>query len=563
MRVAILFIIAIFISSLPVFNISAYTIDEIDISKPFPLSLLEYPVLDSPDDPWIILDVDNILVNSDNSGQLQNEEMVCINPTNTANAVAIWRDFRLGYRRVGVGYTFDAGQTWYDTLLVVPPHPRQSDPVLVVDDDGNYFACTLCLQWGNGPSGIYVQKSTDGGVNWGNPVAVVDSNPDFFEDKQWITLDRTFGSTNGNIYIPWARFDADLTQNQVVLSYSHDGGTSYGGPAAVSDGRYIQWPTVTTGMNGEVIVAWYSGFPLGIYTDISYDQGMTFGTDSLVVPINTGSTEINGNILVFPFPALASDVKLTSPYLGNIYMVFMDFNSTDMDIFFTRSENTAGSWTTPVRINDDPQFNGADQFHPWITVDEAGIIHVIYYDRRLDNNNWLFDLFYTRSEDGGDTWSANERITTVSSDPSQAATAGLIGEYIGLSAWEGEVQTVWTDTRNGNQDVYAGRMSLTAIDEETTTVPKNLRLGSPHPNPFNNSVNLLFFAAAESYVELDVVDLLGRRIVDIYKGECRVGENRFIWNGVDIDGNEVSSGVYFVRLNAQDRIETRKAVLLR
>jgi hypothetical protein len=215
---------------------------------------------------------------------------------------------------------------------------------MTVDDDGNYFACTLCLPWTNGPSGIYVQKSTDGGVSWGNPVAVIDSNPDFFEDKQWITIDRTFGPTNGNIYIPWARFDADFSQNQVVLSYSHDNGNSYDGPVAVSDGRFIQWPTVTTGMSGEVIVAWYSGFPLGIYTDISYDQGVTFGVDSLVVPINTGSTEINGGITVFPYPALASDVMLSSPFLGNIYMVFMDYNVSDMDIFFMKSDNTCDAF---------------------------------------------------------------------------------------------------------------------------------------------------------------------------------------------------------------------------
>jgi len=541
----------------------SFTSGEIDHSRPYPLSLQEYPMLDNPADPWAILDVDNIRVNSDNSGQLQNEEMVCINPTNTANAVALWRDFRLGYRRIGVGYTFDGGQTWTDTLLVVPPHPRQSDPVMVVDDDGNYFACSLCLPWGNGPSGIYVQKSTDGGVSWGNPVAVVDSNPDFFEDKQWICIDRTFGPTNGNIYIPWARFDADFQQNQVVLSYSHDNGISYGGPVAVSDGRFIQWPTVTTGMGGEVIVAWYSGFPLGIYTDISYDGGVTFGIDSLVVPINTGSTEINGGISVFPYPALASDVNLSSPHLGNIYMVFMDYNIIDMDIFFARSDNTAGSWSIPVRLNDDALYNGADQFHPWISVDDVGIIHVIFYDRRLDNNNLLFDVFYTRSEDGGDTWTPNERITTVSSDPGQAITAGLIGEYIGLSAWLGEIQMVWTDTRNGDQDVYSGRMNMTGVAEKDPVLPENLRLASPYPNPFNSSVTVSFFASSESRVELEVVDLLGRRVADIFKGTSRVGENSYTWNGLDRHGNEVSSGIYFMRLKGQDRIQTRKAVLLR
>jgi hypothetical protein len=398
---------------------------------------------------------------------------------------------------------------------------------------------------------------------WRHPVAVIDSNPDFFEDKQWITIDRTFGPTNGNIYIPWARFDADISQNQVVLSYSHDNGNSYDGPVAVSDGRFIQWPTVTTGMSGEVIVAWYSGFPLGIYTDISYDQGVTFGVDSLVVPINTGSTEINGGITVFPYPALASDMMLSSPYLGNIYMVFMDYNSTDMDIFFMKSDNTAGSWSIPVRINDDPLFNGCDQFHPWISVDESGIIHVIFYDRRLDNTNLLFDVFYTRSEDGGDTWTPNERITEVSSNPDHAATAGLIGEYIGLSAWQGVVQMVWTDTRNGNQDVYAGRLSITGLEDEEIVLPENLRLASPYPNPFNSSVVVSFYSSGETYVELEVVDLMGRKVADIFKGISLVGTNNHNWDGVDKNGKDVSSGVYFMRLTGQDRTETRKAVLLR
>jgi hypothetical protein len=562
MRTAAIFIICVFLSATPISNVMSYTIDEIDISKPFPLSLLEYPISENAGNPWLILDVDNIRINSDNTGLVQNEEMVCINPSNTDNAVALWRDFRLGYRRVGVGYTFDAGQTWNDTLLVVPPLPRQSDPVLAVADNGDFFACTLGLPWDDSFSGVFVQKSTDGGISWGNPVTVVDSNLDYFEDKQWMTIDHTSGSTNGNIYIPWARFDADLSQNQIVLSYSHDGGVTYSGPVAISEGRSIQWPTVTTGMNGEVIVAWYSSFPFGIYTDVSYDQGMTWGTDSLAATISTGSTLIDGGILVFPFPALASDVSLVSPYLGNIYMVFMDDN-TDMDIYFTRSENTAVSWTSPVRINDDPVHNGADQFHPWISVDEIGNIHVIFYDRRLDNNNLLFDLYYTRSEDGGDTWSANERITGVSSDPSQAATAGLIGEYIGLSAWQDAVQMVWTDTRDGDQDVYSGRMNLTGTIEVKTPVPDILRLGSPYPNPFNSSVNLVFYASSEDYIELDVVDLLGRKIAGIYKGSSRIGGNRFTWNGLDSRGNEVKSGVYFVRLGGQGKVETRKAILLR
>ena len=432
---------------------------DIDYSKPFPLSPLEYPISDAPYVPPVILDVENIQINSDNTTQLQNEEMVCINPTNTANAVAVWRDFRLGYRRVATGYTFDGGQTWYDALLDVPYRPWVSDPVLTVDDDGNYFACTLAYEGTfDEPSGIYVQKSTDGGVSWSEPVIAIDSVEGVFEDKQWITLDRTSGPTNGNIYISWTRF----FDTRILLVSSTDGGETYSDPVSVSDEEGVQWSVPTVGASGDLFVAWFQYYPTrGILMDVSVDQGATFGNDQVIVETNTSSGDINGGIWVFPYPALNSDVSLLSPYMGNLYIAFMDENVTDMDIFFTKSEDNGATWSEPIRINDDPLHNGADQFHPWITIDESGIIHAIFYDRRLDQNNWLFDLYYTRSDDAGETWSTNERISTVSSNPGDALLAGLIGEYIGLSAWQGEVQMVWTDTRNGNQDVFSARLSST------------------------------------------------------------------------------------------------------
>lgn len=435
---------------------SSIRADEIDYSKPFPLEALEYPISDAPYVPPVVLDVDNIQINSDHTTQVQNEESVCINPTNVANAVAIWRDFRLGYRQVGFGYTFDGGQTWYDDLLDVPIRPWISDPVLTVDNDGNYFACTLGYEGTfDEPSGIYVQKSTDGGMTWSEPVIAIDSVQGVFEDKQWITLDRTSSPANGNIYISWTRFFS----TQILLVSSYDGGQSYSEPVVVSDQEGVQWSVPVVGISGQLFVAWFQYYPTrGILMDVSLDQGMTFGVDQVITTTSASSGEINGGITVFPFPALTSDINPLSPYAGNLYVAFMDRNVTDMDIFFKRSEDNGNTWSGEVRINDDAVHNGADQFHPWISVDDSGIIHAIFYDRRLDQNNWLFDLFYTKSSDGGVTWSPNERITTVSSSPGDARLAGLIGEYIGLSAWGGEVQMVWTDTRNGNQDVFSARL---------------------------------------------------------------------------------------------------------
>jgi hypothetical protein len=538
------------------------TAADIDYRGPFPLSLLEYPISDTPYDPWTILDVDNIQINSDRTTEVQNEEMVCINPTNTANAVAIWRDFREGYRRIGIGYTFDSGQTWHDTLLYVPPHPKQSDPVLTVDDDGNFYACTLSLTSDLSRSGIYVQKSTDGGISWSDPVVAIDSVQDAFEDKQWMTLDRTSGPTNSNIYISWTRF-TDVTE--ILLVSSTDGGESYSDPVTVSDDYGVQWSVPTVGAWGDVFVAWFQYYPTrGIFLDVSTDEGRTFGQDRLITRTSTWDVEINGGIWVFPFPALNCDVSPLSPYMGNLYLAFMDENVTDMDIFFMKSEDSGNTWSERLRLNDDPEHNGADQFHPWITVDDVGVIHAVFYDRRLDaEHNWLFDVYYTRSEDAGETWSPNERITTVSSDPSQAILAGLIGEYIGLDAWQGEVHMVWTDTRNGNQDVFSGRMSATGIDDHIAAVPEMLRLQMPYPNPFNASVAVVFQADREVPAKLEIVDILGRKTAVLFDGICRAGVNRFTWDGIDMAGSEVSSGAYFVRMSAPDGVQVKKTVLLR
>jgi hypothetical protein len=533
---------------------------QFDYSRPFPLSLLDYSRAGGYWNPRP-LDVVNIQINTDSTTQLQNEEMVCINPRNTNNAVAIWRDFRLGFRRVGIGYSFDAGQTWHDTLLFVPPYAWQSDPVLCVDTSGNFFACTLCLNsTGQGPTGIYVQKSTDGGVSWSDPVIAIDSAAEYFEDKQMMTIDNSAGPHYGNIYIAWTRFTADFRASNIYMLASTNGGQSYNAPVQVSEGSGVQWPVPAVRANGDVFVAWFSYFPQGIYLDYTDDQGYTFGSDIRIVNVSATAGEINGGILVFPYPALAIDTNPSSPYLNSMYIAYMDNAGSDMDILFVRSDD-GWDWSTPIRINDDQQGNGCDQFHPWISIDDRGVIHAVFYDRRLDPVNRLFDLYYTQSSDGGLTWSPNERITTVSSDPSQAALAGLIGEYVGLSAWRGEVQMAWTDTRNGNQDVFSGRMSLTAVDDKGPLLPGEMGITSVYPNPFNGSVAIRYFNPGGVEARLDIVDLLGRRVRRL--GTISEGSGAITWDGIDDLGDPVASGPYFVRLAGDGAIQAKKVVLLR
>jgi len=76
---------------------------QIDYRKPFPLVLLEQEgIEENPFEPYFnpYDSLVNIKINSDATNQVQNEEQVSHNRTNPDNLVAVWRDFRLGYRRL-------------------------------------------------------------------------------------------------------------------------------------------------------------------------------------------------------------------------------------------------------------------------------------------------------------------------------------------------------------------------------------------------------------------------------------------------------------------------------
>jgi bilirubin oxidase len=89
-------------------------------------------------------------------------------------------------------------------------------------------------------------------------------------------------------------------------------------------------------------------------------------------------------------------------------------------------------------------------------------------------------------------------------------------------------------------------------------VPGRFSLGQNFPNPFNPTTTISFALPSRSFVSLKVFDLLGREVATIVSEEMSAGSYSKQWNAVDI-----SSGIYFYRLQAGSFIEMKKLVLLR
>jgi hypothetical protein len=83
-------------------------------------------------------------------------------------------------------------------------------------------------------------------------------------------------------------------------------------------------------------------------------------------------------------------------------------------------------------------------------------------------------------------------------------------------------------------------------------------LNQNYPNPFNPSTTIDYSISTSRKVSLKVFDMLGREVDTVVEGLMPVGDHRATWNA----GGQ-PSGVYILRLEAGDVVQTRKLVVLR
>lgn len=77
-----------------------------------------------------------------------------------------------------------------------------------------------------------------------------------------------------------------------------------------------------------------------------------------------------------------------------------------------------------------------------------------------------------------------------------------------------------------------------------------------YPNPFNPVTHILYSIPASDFVIFQIYDILGKEVATLVNEKKTPGEYEVIW-----DGHGFPSGIYFYRLKAGERVETRKLIL--
>jgi len=110
----------------------------------------------------------------------------------------------------------------------------------------------------------------------------------------------------------------------------------------------------------------------------------------------------------------------------------------------------------------------------------------------------------------------------------------------------------------GRTWVFRDTISVTGISEIENNTPSGFILKQNYPNPFNPSTKIEFEIPEQSFVKLEIYNLLGEKIVNLVSETLSAGAYRYEWIASDLP-----SGIYFYRLTASEFIKTKKILLLK
>ena len=127
---------------------------------------------------------------------------------------------------------------------------------------------------------------------------------------------------------------------------------------------------------------------------------------------------------------------------------------------------------------------------------------------------------------------------------------GMTGEYADDTPPEGDAPMNYKTKiffENSSNSLSSGNQ-----------IPKNYELAQNYPNPFNPVTKISFALPTQGFVSLKIYDITGREIKTLVNEIKQAG-----YYTVNFNSSNLSSGVYFYRIQSGDFVQTKRMVLLK
>lgn len=352
-------------------------------------------------------------------------------------------------------YFSNNGLDWTQTQTISLPGGTCCDPWAAYDSSGNLYYSVL-------GSGNFVAKSTNNGQTFGAFSLAVSGG-----DRNTIAADYTNGPYKGYIY-------AAAWSPNANFSRSTNGGTSWqttlSGTPNTTPGNMIcigPSPDLQT-QGGSVYLVTITGSnpapsTFNFFRSTNGGLNMVQTGAAAISPgyvgtLNSASRLVINNARTRPYPMIACDNSY-GPYRGRLYCVYASNvpagNGNKPDILCQYSTDGGATWSSPTTVNDNANPSASDQWYPAVWCDKvSGKLYVKWYDTRNNPASYGVDVYASYTTNGGQSFVANQRLTTATwTYPCPACGANqncYRGDYDAISAYKFSSLAMWSDMRNCN-----------------------------------------------------------------------------------------------------------------
>jgi hypothetical protein len=177
------------------------------------------------------------------------------------------------------------------------------------------------------------------------------------------------------------------------------------------------------------------------------------------------------------------------------------------------------------------------------------------------DNIYNNDIYFTRSTDGGETFSAGILIGGEQHQPLYQTLGGIATDD------SGNVYIAFTDNRFGKELLFVTKATLesTNVTEQPSPLssPEKEMLHQNYPNPFNAKTTIEYSIPYDSFVILNIYNIIGKKVRSLTKDSVPEGRHLVVWDGTNDNGVLVSSGIYLYKLETAHTTIVKKILLLR
>ena len=172
-------------------------------------------------------------------------------------------------------------------------------------------------------------------------------------------------------------------------------------------------------------------------------------------------------------------------------------------------------------------------------------------------NNAGYNIYRSLENGGGRLQLNNELILAEGNELSGATYSFIdvdIAKGVAYEYWLEDVSVSGNGIMHGPVSVCLGK---------NTQIPLTFSLAQNYPNPFNPLTEIRYDIHTSCHVRLEVYTALGNMVMALVDEYQEAGSKRIVWDGKNSGGLEVSSGIYFYRLQASNFTAVRKMILLK